>query len=310
MKKLLVFLTFFSFLCFQGLAQLPVNKPVKIILADEKYSCLQRGSDYMFTIAPYNELPTQEWIIVPANEPNIYYLQLATKQYLKFYSYGNFASFSFAYDSLRIDSIDRYKFIIKPTSENEWEISPKKNPNLFLQQHGITPNIFAEPKNGYLGTTFIIDTIPYRRPKPTLLTLKNSRCDAGVLKNLQTISVFGADATCFQPGGMYPAQFLLKIYLSADKKDRLEILVFDDVRRLRKKSYTIQENGPKNQPSIKVYVGDKINKMLNKGIIKLNMLVLTNNTFSLFVSEAANTTDELVNPAVYDIAVKGIYMLH
>lgn len=304
-------------------SQLPVNKNVKFIFSKNEYRCLQKDSYNKFSVDSYKDLPTQSWKILPTDEADLYYLQLSTGEYLQCIFHNRFIGFSFS-DSLALTDADNFKFAIKPTGFNNWSISPKKDRQLFLQQYGATPNVVAEPKMIFPEANFLIEYIPikpqkktnsnsisegesYSRPVPDLVSLTNSLCDVGILKNLNPIALYGATATFYPPGGRYPSRFLLRIFLSENEEDRMEILIYDDVRKARNKSYVLEPLSEKHQSSIKFYKKDKLSGIMNKATIDLDLLIVRNNIFTLSISKAIATEGGILSE--YDIVAEGIYTI-
>jgi len=311
MKKLLVLSILACSLSAFTFAQLPVNKAIKIFFSADKKQCLQKTDSLNLSLALYKEKPNQEWRIIVSNEPNFYYLQTADGYYLKLnMDTTNRHSCNL---TLAPPTSDQYKFSFNLTDSKDWEISTKLLPNNFVQPINNTTSISVMPKEEFGTSTFVIDTVPYRRPKPNYTKFENSMCEGGVLVDEKPITIYGIDATFYQGGGMYPAQFILRVFTSADKKDKIEILVFDDIRKIRKnKSYVIQADGAKNQPSIKLYKNDKPIDLLNQATLNLEIVSISTNTFDLIVSSAkkveTTTTTKNTLP-IYDIAIKGMYLL-
>ena len=311
MKRNFIFLILISSLHLFVFAQLPVNKPVKILYGADTKQCLQKTDSLSLSLGLYIEKQNQEWKIIPADEPSYYYLQTTDGFYLNFYSY-ELKDIYAIYLTQHLEFTDDFKFRITSNAQNEWKISPKQKLDFFIQPSiNDIFRITAAPKQEFSTTTFIIDTIPYRRPIPTLTKFEKTICEAGVTIDLKSIEIFGVDATFYKPGGMYPAQFIVRIYVSEDKKNKIEIVIYDDIRRIgNKKSYKVEPKGERTQPLIRLFVDDKPYGVLTQATITLKIPSLRNNTFDLLIQDATNIQESNENndTPVYDIAVKGVYL--
>ncbi len=311
MKRAISFFIFFKVCFLFAYPQVITNKAVKILYGADENKCLQKSSSQQLTISQYKEKANQEWFITPSLDSKFYLLRTADSSYLCSYK-GKLKGVSFCQFKSTVDDSDEYKFHFTPKKNGGWSISPKNQSEYFLQPKMSSDSIIVAPKTEFSTTTFLIDTIPYRRPIPPLKRFEKAMCAVGVTKDLKSLEVFGVEATFFQPGGMYPTQFVVRIYLSSDKQDKLEIVIYDDIFKIRKKkSYYVIPKGSQTQPYIRLFSDDQVYSVLNNAEIVLQISNLRNNSFNLLIQKAnvVNELEENKAKPFYDIALKGVYLL-
>lgn len=310
MKKIFLIFFLLSVYCFSLLmAQLPVQKAVAIRLQQNKKLCFEKTDSFQLILNTYAELATQEWKILPSDEPDFYYMQSAGEYHLILDS-DTTQIVNSCHLTVAPPEGDDYKFSFKLLSPNQWCIAPKSNPDLCLQTYKGGNMVYALPQQEFGTSAFLIDTIPPRRPKPALTSFSALACDAGLLMDGKPQPVYGADATFFQ-AGMYPAQYIVRVYLSPDRKNRIDVIVFDDVKLLRRdKTYSVRANGPKAQPVVTLVKNDKTQLKLDEAVCKIMNINWTNNTieFRLEGAKSISTNNQNQLPQ-YDFIYKGLIRL-
>lgn len=310
MKKIgLILFIIFSFFCFSSLAQLPVEKPVVIRLAQNKKLCLEKTDSLKLILNTYAELPTQEWLLLPSNESDFYYLKTVDDYYL-ILDADSTQIVNSCHLTIAEPDNDAYKFSVSPTVDNSWFFVPKLNPDLSLQSYKGGEHIFAIPQQEFGTNAFLLDTIPPRRPKPNVTAFPVLACSAGFLSNSQNVPLYGADATAYK-AGMYPAQYIIRIYLSPNRKDRLDVIVFDDVKQIRRdKTYLLEPTGAKAQVVINVVKNDKSIARLDKAVCEIKNINWLNNNIEFRVEGATllKGDKDKITP-VYDFIYKGLIRL-
>lgn len=283
-----------------------INKPVVFYMGKNK--CLQKTTPDRLSLAPYTQAEGQEWTIVPSGEGGYYYLKTNNNYYLKLNSDTTAEGCLFTTET---PSSDDYKFKFTPLAENNWQITNKLKPNNYFQPNNdesficVTPPCSeAEP------ASFSIDTVACSRPKPRYTRFEALECEAGMLIDEKDTPVYGADATFYKGGGAFPTQLIVRIFTSEDKKDRIEIYLFDDILRIRKtKTYTLSTKANnKKLLTVLVFKRDKIAQHLTGQTCKLSSISFKANTMELYL-EKWMPEYKMVKPLklpVFDIAFKGV----
>lgn len=303
MKKILVLLALISAINIQSQI---INKSVVFYVGKNK--CLQKTDPDRLIIAPYTEAAGQEWIIVPSDEAGYYYLKTNNNYYLKLDPDTTTEGCLF---STEIPSTDDYKFKLSQLADNNWQITNKLKPSSYLQPNNDESFICVIPPGSETEIGSVrIDTVAYRRPQPRYTHFEALECDAGILIDEKGIPVYGADATFYKGGGSYPTQLIMRIFTSEDKKDRIEIYLFDDILRIRKtKTYTLSPKANnKKLLTVLVFKRDKIAQRLTGQTCKLSSISFKANTMELCL-EKWEPEYKMLKPLklpVFDIAFKGV----
>jgi len=301
MKNIVLFLALLS--AINVYSQI-INKSV-IFYVGKK--CLQKAEPDRLIIAPYTETSCQQWTIVPSGEADYYYLKTSDDFYLKLDSDTTTEGCLL---SKEIPNTDAYKFKFSDLTQNNLQISNKLKPNSYLQPNNDESFICVENNLEPVTVPFRIDTVPYHRPKPRYTHFEVLESDAGILVDGKEIPVYGADATFYKGGGLYPAQLIVRIFTSADKKDRIEIYLFDDILRIRKtKTYTLPpKTDNKKLLNVLVFKRDKMAQRLAGQTCKLSSLNFKANTMELCLEKWQPEYKILktLKLPVFDIAFKGM----
>lgn len=304
MKKII---TIFALISVVAVYCQQVDKPVILSLATDKNKCLQKNDTLGLDIATYKEKPNQEWKIISSADSGYYYLKTGDNYYLRRNADTLAEHCSFSPEN---GATDEFKFKFEPLAENNWLLSCKAAPSSYLQPNN--EDICLMPRVEGLGVeAFRIDTVPYRRPKPRYTHFDQSGCDVGILVDEKEIPVYGADATFYKGGGMYQAQLIVRLYTSADRKNRIDIYLFDDVLRIhRTKIYTLNTNQPnKKLLNVLVIKQNKIEQLLLGATCKLSSVSFRANTMELYLekwtSAAPKSAKASVKQHTYDVAFKG-----
>lgn len=291
----------FLFSAFTVLAQVPVNKRVVVRLAQNKKLCLEKNDSLKLQLSTYAELAPQEWRILPSTEDGFYYLK-TLDDYNLVLDLDTTQIVNSCHLTIAEPDSDIYKFKFQQDGK-QWSIIPKLNPDLCLQSYKSGNLIYAIPKQEFGTSNFVIDTIPARRPKPRMQNFSAMACEAGLLIDEKPVMLFGADATYFK-SNLYPAQYIIRIYLSQDRKDRIDVIVFDDLRQVRQeKVYSIKFKGPKTQPIVSLIKNDKDVDRLDEAICKVLNINWRDNTIE-FRLEGAHKASE--SKPIYDFIYKGL----
>lgn len=309
MKKSILILALLSFYLWQALAaKLPVGKLVSIRLAQKKELCLEKTDSLKLVLNSYAELPTQEWYILPSGETDFYYLKTADDYHLILDADSTQIVNSCRLTIAQPDH-DDYKFSVVAQGDNLWSFVPKLNPDLSLQSYKGGVEIYAIPQQEFGTSTFIIDSVPVRRLKPSLTAFPVLACSAGLLANEKNVSVYGADATAYK-AGMYPAQYIVRIYLSPNRKDRLDVVVFDDVKQIsRERTYLVKPNA-KAHAVITLVKNDKQIARLEEAVCRIMDINWVNNSIEFRLEGAQGFSDSNKNPLpIFDFIYKGLIRL-
>ncbi|MDR3705357.1 MAG: hypothetical protein P4L28_05570 [Paludibacteraceae bacterium] len=303
MKKIVVFLALISTI---NIHSQIINKSVVFHVGKNK--CLQKTDLDRLIIAPYTEAEGQEWVIVPSDESGYYYLKTNNNYYLKLNTDTTAEGCLF---STEIPATDDNKFKLSLLAENNWQIANKLKPNSYLQPNNDESFICVIPPGSETEIgSFRIDTVAYRRPKPRYTHFEELESDAGILIDEKEEPVYGADATFYKGGGAYPTQLIVRIFTSTDRKDRIEIYLFDDILRIRKtKTYTLSAKvNNKKLLTVLVFKRDKIAQRLTGQTCKLSSISFKANTMELCL-EKWELEYKMLKPLrlpVFDIAFKGV----
>jgi hypothetical protein len=301
MKKIILFLALIS--AIHVYSQI-INKSVIFYMGKK---CLQKTDSDRLIIAPYVETAGQQWVIVPSGEADYYYLKTGDAYYLKLDPDTTAEGCLLAKE---MPNTDAYKFKLSHLSENNWQISNKLKPNSYLQPNNDESFICVVNNLEPGMVPFRIDTVPYHRPKPHYTHFELLESDAGILIDEKEIPVYGADATFYKGGGIYHAQLIVRIFTSLDKKDRIEIYLFDDILRIRKtKTYTLlPKANNKKLLDVLVFKRDKITQHLIGQTCKLSSVSFKANMMELSLEKWQPEYKMLktLKLPVFDIAFKGV----
>lgn len=307
MKRLFVFL--FCLSCISVLVssqQVVLQKPIVIRLSADKSLYLTKTESLMPELGVYKELPNQEWKILPSGEDSLFYLQTQDGYYLKLEK-DSTSEVNTCSMTIAEPYSDEFKFRIVASGQGDWQISPKQDLNQYLQPYHNQNVIYAMPLSEFGTSAFTIDTVPYRRPKPTYTRFESLDCGLGILINEKPFPVFGGDATSYPANGMYPAQIIIRFFTNLGHTDRIELVIFDDIRQIsRGRKYAITPKGNRTQPKVTIIKNNKAVAKVDDADCVLTMLNWSSGTIEFILQKGLMVgIDGTKKAEVIDLAYKG-----